>query len=259
MKSPLLPVEEENRLAALHDYAVLDTPAEPAFDDLTRIAAHVLDVPTAMISLVDTDRQWFKSRYGHDAPEAPRDISFCGHVIESGARVVVPDALEDARFADNPLVTGHRRIRFYAGVPLRTPDGFVLGTLCAIDYSPRTPSAAQLAMLELLAKQVVDQLEARRTRHALSVNRDQAVAAAARSDAVFSVMADGVVVRMRRVRSCHRTAPLKRFSDSATNSCAASRRAIHAGARCARTARRFPAKTIRRCWRCAPEKCRETW
>ena len=195
MKSPLLPDAEEHRLAALHDYAVLDTPAEPAFDDLTRIAAYVLDVPTAMISLVDTDRQWFKSRYGHDAPELPRDISFCGHVIESGVRVVVPDALEDARFADNPLVTGQRRIRFYAGVPLRTPDGFVLGTLCVIDYSPRTPSAAQLAMLELLAKQVIDQLEARRTRHEMSVHRDQAVAAAARSAAVFSVMADGVVVQ----------------------------------------------------------------
>jgi PAS domain S-box-containing protein len=195
MTSPLLPVAEDSRLAALHNYAVLDTPAEPEFDDLTRIAAHILDVPTALISLVDADRQWFKSRYGLEAPELPRDISFCGHVVESGARMIIPDSLEDVRFSNNPLVTGQPRIRFYAGVPLRTPDGFVLGTLCAIDYVPRTPSSAQLAMLELLAKQVVDQLEASRARREMSVHRDEAVADAARSAAVFSVMADGVVVQ----------------------------------------------------------------
>jgi PAS domain S-box-containing protein len=162
VKKPPIPANEEARLAALRAYEVLDTPAEAAFDALTTLAAHIARVPIALVSLIDVDRQWFKSRYGLDAPETPRDVSFCGHVVASDAPLVVRDAFADDRFADNPLVTGGPRVRFYAGVPLRTADGFVLGTLCAIDHEPRELTPEQHAMLGLLARQVVDQLELRR-------------------------------------------------------------------------------------------------
>ena len=99
----------------------------------------ILDVPIALVSLVDAERQWLKSRHGLDANQVPRDISFCGHVIAEGAPLVVPDTFDDPRFADNPLTSGEPGVRFYAGMPLRSPDGFVLGTLCAIDRIPRAP------------------------------------------------------------------------------------------------------------------------
>src|SRR4051812_20276707 len=115
MQPPGKPPDEALRQAALDAHAVLDTEAEPGFDALTRLAAKLLDVPIAMISLVDEDRQWFKARVGIDTTETPRQISFCGHVVADGLPLVVADASEDARFADNPLVVGHPQIRFYAG------------------------------------------------------------------------------------------------------------------------------------------------
>jgi len=162
VKAPGKPANEEARLDALRSYEVLDTPAEPAFDALTTLAAHIANVPIALVSLVDDERQWFKSRYGLEAPETPREVSFCGHVVTNDTALTVPDALEDARFRDNPLVTGEPRVRFYSGVPLRTDEGFVLGTLCAIDHRARELTSQQRAMLDLLARQVVDQLELRR-------------------------------------------------------------------------------------------------
>ncbi|NNE17922.1 MAG: PAS domain S-box protein, partial [Myxococcales bacterium] len=162
MKAPRIPENEAARLRALESYRVMDTPPESSFDDLTTLVARILDVPIALVSLVDADRQWFKSRYGLDAPETPRDISFCGHVVAEQELLVVPDAFADNRFHDNPLVTGDPRVRFYAGVPLRTPDGHVLGTLCAIDHEARQVSADQLDTLSILGRQVADQLELRR-------------------------------------------------------------------------------------------------
>ena len=162
MKVPETPRREIQRLNALDDYAVLDTAAEPTFDALTRLAAEILEVPIALISLVDVDRQWFKSRYGLAATQTPRAVSFCGHVVASETAMVVPDAFLDDRFSDNPLVTGEPRVRFYAGSPLRTPDGYVIGTLCAIDHQARQVSERQLSMLNLLAQQVVELLELRR-------------------------------------------------------------------------------------------------
>jgi PAS domain S-box-containing protein len=162
MKAPPLPTNEQARLRKLDQYDILDTAPEPAFDSITAIAAHIAGVPIALVSLVDGKRQWFKSHHGLDADQTPREVSFCGHVVASGEALTVADALEDPRFSDNPLVTGAPNVRFYAGVPLQTPDGFVLGTLCAIDHSPRLLSAKQIQMLELLAQQVVDQLEMRR-------------------------------------------------------------------------------------------------
>ena len=168
MKRPEIPAGEAARLDALRSYGVLDTDPEPAFDALTRLAAHVVGVPVALVSLVDADRQWFKSRYGLEAPETPRDVSFCGHVVGADAALVVADAWADPRFADNPLVTGEPRVRFYVGMPLRTADGHVLGTLCAIDHVAREVTDAQREMLRLLAAQVVDQLELRRRNLALA-------------------------------------------------------------------------------------------
>ncbi|MDH3655381.1 MAG: response regulator [Myxococcales bacterium] len=162
MKAPRIPENEAERLKALESYRVMDTPPESSFDDLTTLVARILDVPIALVSLVDADRQWFKSRYGLEAPETPRDISFCGHVVAEQELLVVPDAFADNRFRDNPLVTGDPRVRFYAGVPLTTPDGHVLGTLCAIDHEARQVSARQLDTLSILGRQVADQLELRR-------------------------------------------------------------------------------------------------
>jgi len=161
LPSPI-PHDEPQRLAALQRYCVLDTLPEPAFDRLTHVLRHVLDVPTVLVSLIDADRQWFKSRIGLDASETPRDISFCGHAVYLREVLVVPDARLDARFADNPLVTGALGLRFYAGAPLITAEGHALGTLCAIDYRPRpAPSAAELDVLCKLADAVVAALELR--------------------------------------------------------------------------------------------------
>jgi diguanylate cyclase (GGDEF)-like protein/PAS domain S-box-containing protein len=168
MIPPLAPPNEAERLAALALYRILDTEPEEAFDALTKIAMVLLEVPIALVSIVDADRQWFKSRSGLAAQETPRDISFCGHVVQSSEQLVVPDAHLDPRFCDNPLVTGDPRIGFYAGMPLRTVDGFVLGTLCAIDNVPRTLAPDKLAALELLSRQASQLLELRRVGHLLT-------------------------------------------------------------------------------------------
>jgi two-component sensor histidine kinase len=162
MQPPRLPANESERLAKLHDYQVLDTAPESAFDDIALLAAQLLQVPLAMVTLVDADRQWFKARYGLADTQTPREFAFCGHVVGDDHELVVPDAHEDERFADNPLVLGHPRVRFYAGVPLRTQEGFVLGTLCAIDHVPRAVTPEQRALLSALARQVMAQLELRR-------------------------------------------------------------------------------------------------
>jgi GAF domain-containing protein len=154
---------EAARLAALRQYDILDTPPEAPFDDLARVAALVCGTPIALISLIDSTRQWFKARVGVDATETPRSIAFCDHAIRSPDSVmVVPDATADDRFKNNPLVTGDTHIRFYAGAPLVTPKGQSVGTLCAIDRAPRGLTPEQADALGVLARQVVAQLELRR-------------------------------------------------------------------------------------------------
>lgn len=152
---------EAARIAALRKYAILDSPNEPAFDRITRLAARLLGTPITLLSLVDEDRQWFKSTYGLDRRETSREESFCAHAILSNEVMVVPDASADSRFADNLLVTGNPKIRFYAGAPLRTPDGLNLGTLCAIDTTPRQLSLEDQGVLADLAALAVDELQLR--------------------------------------------------------------------------------------------------
>ncbi|MGB3200033.1 MAG: GAF domain-containing protein [Nodosilinea sp.] len=140
----------------------MDTPDEHSYDDITSLAAYICDVPIALISLVDADRQWFKSVVGLVPRQTNRDVSFCAHAILRPNVMIVNDAAKDERFANNPLVTGEPGIRFYAGVPLISPDGHPLGTLCVIDRKPRTLDDHQIQTLEALARQVVVQLELQR-------------------------------------------------------------------------------------------------
>lgn len=155
---------EADRLRALRRYDVLDTPREPAFDDIVTLAAQVCEAPLAAVSLVDTDRQWFKAEVGVNVSETPRSISFCAHAIEVGGLYVVRDAAADPLFRDNPLVTGPPGIRFYAGAVLEAPEGLPLGALCVIDLKPRPQGLreGQRSALQALGRQVVSQLELRR-------------------------------------------------------------------------------------------------
>ena len=157
-----VPENEVERLSSLQRYEVLDSLPEQDYDNLTTIAAQICEAPIALVSLVDHDRQWFKSRYGIDATETPRSQAFCSHAILQPEEVmVVPDASEDVRFAENPLVTEIPNIRFYAGAPLVTSDGFALGTLCVIDQVPRQLSETQVKALQALSRQVIALLELR--------------------------------------------------------------------------------------------------
>jgi signal transduction histidine kinase len=153
--------DEDQRLAALQSYQILDTPAEAAFDRITKIASVLLGTPICLISLIDADRQWFKSRQGFDATETPRDIAFCTHTIMRDEVMVVPDALEDPRFSNNVLVQSDPKIRFYAGVPLKSPAGYNVGTLCVIDRKPRQVTITQLEYLKDFAQLAVDEMELR--------------------------------------------------------------------------------------------------
>lgn len=154
MKEPPIPVNEKERLSQLRSLAILDTPPEERFDRVTRMARRLFGVPIAVVSLVDENRQWFKSCFGLDVRETDRRISFCGHAILNKGAFVVENTLEDERFADNPLVTGAPHIRFYAGQPLHTLSGQALGTLCIIDREPRSFGQEDLDMLSDLAGMV---------------------------------------------------------------------------------------------------------
>ena len=153
--------DEGRRLAALARYRILDTTPEEAFDEVARLASTICATPIALVSLVDATRQWFKARVGLEAVETPRESSFCAHAIHGDDVFVVSDALADPRFAHNPLVLAEPD-RFYAGAPLRSPEGFRLGTVCVIDRQPRELDEAGRMALRVLARQVMAQLELRR-------------------------------------------------------------------------------------------------
>ena len=158
MVAPPTPSNETRRLETLRGLKLLDTPPEERFDRVTRLAKQIFSTPIALVSLVDADRQWFKSAQGLDAPETPRNVSFCGHAILDDKIMVVNDAAKDQRFCDNPLVCNDPNIRFYAGYPLSAPDGSRVGTLCVIDRVPREISREQAQLLRELGRMVEEEL-----------------------------------------------------------------------------------------------------
>jgi PAS domain S-box-containing protein len=192
----LTPAEHEAaRLAALNRYQILDTKPEREFDDIVRIAAEICAVPMALISLVDDKRQWFKAALGLGAVETPREIAFCTHAIQQVEIMMVPDAQQDARFADNPLVTGDPNLRFYAGAPLLTADGLAIGTLCVLDREPRSLTESQQSALAALGRQVMTQLELRQslaTRRA-DEERNRLILDTALDQAIISIDLEGLV------------------------------------------------------------------
>ncbi len=172
MKSAPIPEDESARLEALTGYDLLDTLPEDIYDDITRLASEICRTPISLISLVDKNRQWFKSKQRIAPDETPRDYSFCAHAILNPSEIlVVPDAREDERFSDNPLTTGQPKIVFYAGVPLVNPEGYPLGTLCVIDSRPRTLTENQLLSLQALARLVNTHFELRKSKKELEASQ----------------------------------------------------------------------------------------
>ncbi|MEI6949557.1 GAF domain-containing protein [Paraflavisolibacter sp. H34] len=161
MQVPRFPLNEEVRLSDLLSYDILDTPAEKDFDELAELAAYIYGCPTALISFLDKDRQWFKARKGFSVTQTDRNIAFCAHTILENEVMVVEDALKDDRFSDNPLVTGEQQVRFYAGAPIVSSAGNKLGTVCVLDRKPRELSAGQTRALTIISHQVSRMLELR--------------------------------------------------------------------------------------------------
>ncbi len=197
--SALVPTNEAERLKTLHQYDILDTGPEQAFDDITLLASQICGTEIATISLIDQDRQWFKSKIGTTTRENPRDIAFCAHGILQQEVLVVEDATTDSRFATNPLVTGSPGLRFYAGAPLIAPDGQALGMLCVNGPVARTLSPAQAAGLRALSRQVVAQLELRRSMADLSRARDTALKAARAKSQFLANMSHEIRTQMNGV------------------------------------------------------------
>ena len=186
MTFPISPGREDARLSSLHSYELLDTLPEASLDDLTKLAAQICGVPIALISLIDENRQWFKSRVGLDVPQTSLDASFCLHTIQKPGLFIVPDATQDPRFAANPLVINDTHVRFYAGTPLLSPEGEALGTLCVMDHHPRHLTTGQEEALRVLGRQVMVQLETRRqTRELLATAADRANILASSMDAII--------------------------------------------------------------------------
>ncbi len=205
-----LPEQEADRLRTLRSYKILDTKPEERFDELTQLAAIICGAPISLITLIDGDRQWFKSKVGLELAETPRAHAFCTHAIMQPQMFEVEDATKDQRFADNPLVTGDPHIRFYAGSPLATSDGHLLGTMCVLDREPRTLSAQQKTALEILGRQVIANMELRsnlRELEAALAARDAAAGpsgeAAAGLDEIIETL-NGAVSDLRAVRAGRR-------------------------------------------------------
>ncbi len=191
--APPAPNEEE-RLALLHALDLLDTPPEPVFDLITRMTAEAIGVPMVLVSLIDQHRQWFKSRVGWEISETPREHAFCAHCILGGEILQVPDALQDERFFDSPLVTGAPGVRFYAGAPLRSTQGFALGSLCVLDSVPRELSARQLALLQHAAQLVNHEIARREATVLVRETSEFSLEAGRDSEARFRAVFEGAAM-----------------------------------------------------------------
>lgn len=167
MVSAPFPPNESDRLFQLKALEILDTEPESIYDEVTRLASHIGGTPISLVSLVDEDRQWFKSKVGLGASQTPRDVAFCSHAILGKGLFEIPDSRKDSRFSDNPLVTGEPRVIFYAGVPLEIEAGVSVGTLCVIDHQPRQLTKEQVQALECLGNQVIAYLKLRRSHREL--------------------------------------------------------------------------------------------
>ena len=187
-----VPANEAERLRTLRAYKILDTKPEARFDELTQLAALICGTPISLISLIDTDRQWFKSRFGLDLRETPRAQAFCTHAIMQPEMFVVPDASKDERFAQNPLVTGDLHVRFYAGAPLAARDGHLLGTICVMDREPHTLTERQMEALRILGRLVIANIELKsdlqdlRDALAREASEDTSAASSQNLDAIIS-------------------------------------------------------------------------
>jgi len=196
MTAAPLPSDEADRLQTLQSFKILDTQPEKAFDDITRLAAHIFETPIVLVSLVDSQRQWFKSRVGMTDEQTTRQTSFCAHsILNPEEPLVVNDATLDPRFADNPLGTGDLHLRFYAGAPLVAPNGQPLGALCVIDRVPREITEVQRDALQVLARQVVAQMILRRDNAALRVQIEQEIAERNRSEIEREVASSAMKAR----------------------------------------------------------------
>jgi PAS domain S-box-containing protein len=193
MEPASLPLDEDARLRALEELQLLDSPAEQEFDDITLLASFICDTPIALISLIDKDRQWFKSRVGLDIPETPRNIAFCAHAILGDDVFEVPDAAADQRFADNPVVTSDPHLRFYAGMPLKTSDNHNIGTLCVIDRNPRRLNDAQREALRALGRQIMRLVELRKSTRLQSDLRRKLASEVALSRAMVEHAGAGII------------------------------------------------------------------
>lgn len=184
-----VPPDESARLAELEAFRILDTLPEESYDDITRLASQICDTPIALVSLVDHDRQWFKSRIGLETTETSRDVAFCAHaIVKSDEMLVVPDATVDDRFADNPLVLGDPGIRFYAGAPLVTESGHAIGALCVIDRKPRLLTTDQRLALSALARQVMAQMSLRQALDHVSRQQEELTEAIRQRDTVVAAV-----------------------------------------------------------------------